>query len=108
MLAAITKYIKAIYELPGSGHRLPPWEAAQTSGGSIKDAMYTAIAKLKGAKSSDPSGLTNSCLKKIGKGAFSVLHDILHKNEQGPVVYPEQWSNSRGFLLCKKEEIEQN
>ena len=99
MLAAITNHIKTIYELPVHRHSLPAWEAADTNGESIKDAMHAAIAKLKGATSSDPSGLTNKCIKKIVKGAFSVLHDILHKSEHCPIVYPESWKNSRGFLL---------
>ena len=66
--------------------------------------MYTAIAKLKSAKSADPSGLTNGCIMKIGKGAFAVLHNILHKNKHDPIDYPEQWKNSRGFCFTKKRQ----
>ena len=69
---------------------------------STKDAMHGAIAKLKAATSSDPSGLANECLTRIDKGAFGVLHDIINMSAQSPIIYPDTWKTREASFYLRK------
>ena len=99
-IEAMTKYIEKIYAEPKDPIQIPPWDLNHNVKlGSVREAVGLAVTTIKTGKATDPSGLSNACMRGTKEETVKTIAELIEENKDTP---PENGKSRKDYFSTKK------